>query len=56
MKCQECTEEADELVHLKVGRRTRKLCEECAERLMEDENIAAEAESAMQSMMEYKGR
>lgn len=56
MECQDCGEEADEIVKVKVGRKVLKLCEECAEVRQEQENIADEAESAMQGMMEYKGR
>ena len=30
-KCQECGDDTDEIVRLKFGRRTLKLCEDCAE-------------------------
>ena len=56
MTCQECGDETDELVTMKVGNKKQKLCEECAEIAEEQLQIAAEAESAMQGMMEYKGR
>ena len=57
MKCQEWSEELeDDPVVLKVGRKRMKLCEECAETIQEELDIADEAESAMQGMMEYKGR
>jgi protein-arginine kinase activator protein McsA len=56
MKCQECGEDADELESVKVGSKRRKLCEECADEAREQGEIAAEAEGAMQGMMEYKGR
>lgn len=56
MKCQDCGEDADEIVRVKVDRKTLKLCEECAEVRQEQAEIAGEALSAMQGMMEYKGR
>lgn len=56
MTCQDCEEEVDELIPVKVGRKRLKLCEECAEVREEQAQIADEAESAMQGMMEYKGR
>ena len=56
MKCSECGEEADELVSMKIAGKRQKMCEECAELAEEQQAIAAEAESAMQGMMEYKGR
>ena len=54
--CQECEDEVDEIVKFKVGRKTRKLCEDCADRLREELEIAEEGEAVMQQMMGYKGR
>lgn len=54
--CAECEDEIEEVFRVKVGRKTRKLCEDCADRIREEDEIAGAAESAMQSMMEYKGR
>ncbi|MBI5510382.1 MAG: hypothetical protein HY903_16625 [Deltaproteobacteria bacterium] len=54
--CKKCGEEVDEVVSVQVGRRTLKVCESCADELREASEIAAGAESAMQGMMEYKGR
>jgi NMD protein affecting ribosome stability and mRNA decay len=56
VNCQECGEEVEELITFKVGRKKRKMCEDCIELAEEQLEIAAEAESAMQDMMEYKGR
>jgi protein-arginine kinase activator protein McsA len=56
MVCQECKEEVDELIRVRVGRRTRKLCEQCAELAREEAEIAGEAEGVVRGMMEYKGR
>lgn len=56
MECQDCGEEVDELVVVKVGRKKHKLCEDCAELRREEEALAEEAEGVMREMMEYKGR
>lgn len=54
--CKNCGDEADELVTVTVGKRKKRVCEQCADQLREAEEIGDEAEGAMQSMMEYKGR
>lgn len=54
--CRECDDEVDELVKVKVGRRTVKLCEDCADRLREEMEIAEESEAVIQEMMGFKGR
>jgi hypothetical protein len=54
--CQRCREEVDEVKKVKVGRRAQKLCEDCADEVQEEEQIAAEAEGVMRDMMEYRGR
>ena len=56
MVCQGCKEEVDQLSIVRVGGRKKKYCEDCRDRHLEQEEVAAEAEGAMQSMMEYKGR
>ncbi|MDP7037846.1 MAG: hypothetical protein QGI45_01705 [Myxococcota bacterium] len=56
MNCQECGDEVDELVSVRFEGKRLRLCEECAEIKQEEMAIAEEAESAMQGMMEYKGR
>lgn len=56
MKCKACGEDVDELVPVRVHGRSKKVCEECKERLEEEGEIAEAAEGAMQQMMEYKGR
>ena len=55
-KCKECGDETDAPVKVKVGRKTIKLCEDCADRAREEAEIAGEALGAMQDMMGYKGR
>ena len=54
--CRECDDEVDELVRVKVGRRTVKLCEDCADRLREEMEIAEASEAVIQDMMGFKGR
>jgi hypothetical protein len=54
--CKGCGEEADELVSVKVQGRTKKLCEECADKLREEGDIAEASEAVVQNMMEFKGR
>jgi ribosome-binding protein aMBF1 (putative translation factor) len=55
-ECRECGDEVDELVKVKVGRRTVKLCEDCADRAREDAEVAEMSEGAVQDMMGFKGR
>ncbi|MEZ0310681.1 MAG: hypothetical protein ACAI38_02850 [Myxococcota bacterium] len=56
MECQKCGEEVEELVRVKVAKKSMKVCEQCADVLRESEEIAGEAEGAMKDMMGYKGR
>ncbi len=54
--CRSCKDEVDELVSVKAEGRRIKVCEDCAERFVEEAEIAEMSESAMQDMMGYKGR
>ncbi len=54
--CRECEDEVDELVKLKVGKKTLRLCEDCADRKREELQIAEESEAVIQDMMGFKGR
>jgi protein-arginine kinase activator protein McsA len=54
--CKECENEVEELVKVKVGKKTAKVCEDCADRMKADAEIAEDSESVMQGMMEYKGK
>lgn len=56
MECKDCGDEVDELMTVKVGGRKQRVCEDCADRLREEGEIADAAEGAIQGMMEYKGR
>ena len=54
--CKGCGDEVDELKAVKVGGKTKKLCEDCADRAREEGEIAEQSESVVQSMMGFKGR
>lgn len=54
--CKGCGDEVEELVSLKVNGKTKKLCEDCADRVREQGEIEQASESAVQNMMGYKGR
>lgn len=54
--CKGCGEEAETLVSVKVGGKAKKLCEECADRLREENEVAEASEGAVQNMMGFKGR
>jgi hypothetical protein len=54
--CKECNDEVDSLVTVKVGGKARKVCEDCADRLREQEEVAEASESVVQGMMGFKGR
>lgn len=54
--CKGCGDDVDELVSVKVAGKTKKLCEECAERANEDEAVAEASEAVVQNMMGFKGR
>lgn len=54
--CKSCGDEVDELVSVKVGGKTKKLCEDCADRVREEAEVAEASESVVQGMMGFKGR
>jgi len=54
--CKGCGEEVESLVSVKVAGKTKKLCEDCADRAREEGEIAEESESVVQGMMGFKGR
>ncbi|MFO0691949.1 MAG: hypothetical protein U0230_00185 [Polyangiales bacterium] len=54
--CKQCDSEVDSLVSVKVGGKSKKVCEDCADRLREEAEIAEESESVVQGMMGFKGR
>jgi hypothetical protein len=54
--CKSCGEETDQLVTVKVGGKSKKLCEDCADRAREEAEVAEASESVVQNMMGFKGR
>ncbi len=54
--CKLCDNEADALVSVKVDGKTKKMCEDCADRAREQGEIAEASESVVQGMMGFKGR
>jgi ribosome-binding protein aMBF1 (putative translation factor) len=54
--CKECDDEVDSLVSVKVDGKARKVCEDCADRLREQQEVAEASESVVQGMMGFKGR
>jgi ribosome-binding protein aMBF1 (putative translation factor) len=54
--CKECGDEVESLTSVKVGGKTKKLCEDCADRAREQAEVAEASESVVQGMMGFKGR
>ena len=54
--CKECENEVDALVSVKVDGKSKKLCEDCADRIREQAEVAEASESVVQGMMGFKGR
>ncbi len=54
--CASCKEEVDEVVVVKVKGKNKKVCEDCADELREQAEIAEASEEAIRDMMGYKGR
>jgi len=54
--CRECRDEVDTLVTVKLHGKSRKVCEDCADRLREEAEIAEASEGEVQRMMGFKGR
>ena len=55
-KCKECGDDVDEVVKIRVDGRLRAFCEDCADRIREEMEIAEESEAVVQDMMGFKGR
>lgn len=54
--CKGCGEEVDEFVMVRVDGKNKKLCEDCADRARETQEVAEASESVVQGMMDFKGR
>jgi hypothetical protein len=54
--CKVCEDEVDSLVSVKVAGKAKKMCEDCADREREREEVAEASEAVVQGMMGFKGR
>ena len=54
--CRECQDEVEKLYSVKVAGKAMKLCQDCADRAREENDVARESEAVIQGMMGYKGR
>jgi ribosome-binding protein aMBF1 (putative translation factor) len=54
--CKGCGNEVDELKSVKVAGKTKKMCEDCADRIAEEGAVAEASEAVVQDMMGFKGR
>ena len=54
--CKECDNEVDALKTVKVGGKKKKMCEDCADRVAQEDAVAEESEAVVQQMMGFKGR
>ena len=54
--CKSCDSEVETLLSVKIEGRTKKVCEECADRAREEAELGEAGEAAMENMMGYKGR
>jgi ribosome-binding protein aMBF1 (putative translation factor) len=55
-KCRQCESEVDRLVSVKIEGKSRKMCEDCADRERERAEVAEASGEVIRSMMGYKGR
>ncbi|MBK8173337.1 MAG: hypothetical protein IPK60_23800 [Sandaracinaceae bacterium] len=56
MECKECGNEVESLVAVKIGGKKVRVCEDCADRAREEDEVAEAATGVMKGMMEYKGK
>lgn len=56
MVCKQCGEEVEEMVMVRVAGKNTKMCEDCASLAREAAEVAQASETAVQGMMEFKGR
>ncbi len=54
--CKGCGDEAEELTMVRVDGKSKKLCDDCADRARETQEVAEASESVVQGMMGFKGR
>jgi len=54
--CKSCGTEDVELVSVKISGKTKRLCEDCVDRLREEAEVAEASETVVQGMMGFRGR
>ena len=54
MMCKECHDSTDEPVTIRVANRNLRVCEPCADLLREQEEIAEQAETAMEALVKAR--
>ncbi|MFO8073606.1 MAG: hypothetical protein R6V85_17235 [Polyangia bacterium] len=54
-ECQMCGDEIDEVFRVEVEGRVRRICEDCADRLREEREIAEEGADVLREMMGFRG-
>lgn len=54
--CKVCDDEVEALVSMKVAGKTKKMCEDCAEREREKLEIEEASEGVVREMMGFKGK
>lgn len=54
--CKVCGEEVEELVSVSAGGKRKKMCEDCADEVRDQAEIAEASEGVVQQMMGYKGK
>ena len=54
--CKQCGDEVETLVSVKVAGKSKKLCEDCADRAREQAEVTEQSEAVVQNMMGFKGR
>jgi ribosome-binding protein aMBF1 (putative translation factor) len=55
-ECKQCGDEVETLVAVKVAGKSKKVCEDCADRIREEAEVAEQSEAVVQNMMGFKGR
>ena len=54
--CKQCGDDVETLVSVKIAGKSKKLCEDCADRAREQAEVAEQSEAVVQNMMGFKGR
>jgi len=54
--CKVCQDEVDTLIAFKIAGKFTKMCEECADREREKNEVAEASETVVQGMMGFSGR